>query len=103
MKSNTLNLLGEPTRVARAIAWVARDLIARQVSVGEVYDMRRRQKYASGIPKEIVVAPAGPGVPAATTHATSIIAGAATGQIVRRSPLRDYLIPTDCVLTVYDT
>lgn len=101
VKNKVVQIVGDPNRVAKAIAWVVRDLISRGISVGEVYDIKKRQKYAREIPKAIVVKATGPGTPAATTSATATRPGKSK-PTTRRRPVRDHLIPPDCILTVHD-
>jgi|SRR5579883_330547 len=99
VKDKKLQIVGDKQRVAKAIAWVAHDLINRNVSVGQVYDLSKRQTYARKIPASIVVKATGPAV--AASSVTISRANKAPAKISRRAP-RDFLIPNDCSLNVQD-
>ena len=97
-RSGQLQIAADRDQVARAIAWVAKDIVDREVSVGEVYNIKQRQSYARKIPANVAVRPKGAGVP------ISALPDKATTKTrrTRRKPIRDILIPYDCALTVHD-
>lgn len=97
-KNGELQIAADKERVAKAIAWVAKDLVDRQVSVGQVYNIEQRRKYASKIPANITIKPKGTGVPITAVSSKT----AKNRQPARRKPVRDVLIPYDCALTVHD-
>jgi len=99
VEKKQLLIAGDKSRVARVLAWVVRDLIDRQVSVGDLYKLEQRKRYAKKIPKTLAVKPEGSGVPPGSAKS------ARSGKrkpAARRRPTRDFLIPSDCVLQVYD-
>ncbi|MGA8475080.1 MAG: hypothetical protein WB681_08440 [Candidatus Cybelea sp.] len=94
-----LQIIGEREKVAKAIAWVVHDLVTRNLSVGKVYDLPMREKYARSIPRSVEVRATGPAVPA--TLIGAVKKGARRSQ-VRTPRQRDNLIPNDCSLNVQD-
>lgn len=99
VKDKKLQIVGDKERVAKAIAWVAHDLINRNISVGQVYDLSKRKSYARKIPKSVIVKATGTGVPASSVTKGEPSKG--KRKVLRRPP-RDFLIPSDCSLNVQD-
>lgn len=102
IKKRQLLVTGDAARAAKAIAWVVQDLINRNVSVGEVYDLKKRQKYARIIPATVVVKGSGPGTPASSAASRASSVGKPKEKKQRRRPIRDHLIPNDCVMSIQD-
>ena len=102
IKKKQLLVTGDANRAAKAIAWVVNDLINRNVSVGQVYDLTKRQKYARAIPASVVVKGTGPGKPASSAADSTSSAAKSKGAKQKRRPVRDHLIPSNCVMSIQD-
>lgn len=93
-----LRLLAPAEKVARALMHVVDDLTSGRVSVGKVYNLPQRQKYAQTLPPSVAVTPTialGHGAPLTTDVAPK----ARQRQGVTRR-VRDRLIPQDCALNI---
>ncbi len=98
-ENRQIKILGDRVAVAKAIAWMAKDLVDRGISVGEVYHVKQRLAYTRKIPASVVVKAKGSAVPA-SRDAAAKAAHAKRG--TRRKPTRDNLIRPECILTVHD-
>lgn len=97
LQKGMFRLLAGDERVAKALSYVVDDLVTKKTKVGDVYTKEQRQKYAEGLPADIVVTPtmkSGQGKAPAT--------GAAAPKPKKHTSKkkRDRLIPRDCVLNI---
>ena len=94
-----LKILAKEKDVAKALAYVAKDLASGKTRTRDIYTKEDRQRYAESLPKSIVVTPilmSGQGVDIGTDVPDQKSRPTRT----RPPPLRTKLIPTDCVLNI---
>ncbi len=95
-----LQIVGDPKKVARALAYVANDLAEKNTKVGHVYSKEQRTAYANNLPANIVV-PARKQAKKAAQPAKNLRANVKR-KVVKTQRHRECLIPSDCVLNVTD-
>jgi hypothetical protein len=98
MQDNQLRLLGDATACAKALLYVANTLVGpNAIKVKQLYTVDQRNAYAASMPAETIVKPATSGKSSSSTQAKP------KRQPKRKRPrVREYLIPSDCILSVND-
>jgi len=98
-QDGVLTLVGEKSRVIKALMHVVNDLESGRTKTKNIYTKPERVTYADSLPSNIVVPPLGKG--------STIVAGSKRFTVVRTvsaysTPPRDKLIPPKCVLNIVE-
>jgi hypothetical protein len=101
LKNNTLYLMADSGKIARALMHVVNDLASKQTKVGDIYERPDRIKYANDLPPAVTVtATVKPGEGVAITSGEKMAKTKRGSKAVRPPKKRDMLIPRDCVLNI---
>lgn len=96
-RDGMLTLLGEKSRVVKALMHVVNDLESGRTKTASIYTKDLRIAYANGLPASVVVPTSGKGTPAGTSSKKPIASHtSASGSTIPR----DKLIPSKCVLNI---
>lgn len=93
IKKRTLHILGNESKVAKALMWVVNELASGRTKTENIYKKEDREEFAGRIPS-----PVSPTLPSAKPVAQKT----ARRAVAKPARPRDKLIPRDCVLNVSD-
>jgi hypothetical protein len=102
LQRGELCILADPETVAKALLWVANDLVHGTTKVADIYTRPQRIQYANNIPAGVAVTPtvsSGQGMP--IRPGSGRVMARSTARAKLGKP-RDKLIPRDCTLNIQD-
>lgn len=102
LEDGEMKVLGDTKRVARALLYIANDLIRGTTKTKDIYARDQRVEYANNLPPDIVVTPTRKNGNGITTGGLQTQGRPQRTKGLTRAKARNQLIPRDCVLAVSD-